>query len=113
MNARTTNAQIIKGPDGAPQYVVIPYDEYMESQERPDSEVALPLEVVEFSLLEKKGLVRAWREYLKLTQEEVAKRMGVAQSTYAGFEQPGRKLRYSSRVRIAQALGVEPEQLKD
>lgn len=109
----TTKFQIIHGPDGTPEYVVIPYDEYMESLERPDDEVELPLEVVKRSLLEKKGLVRAWREHLGLTQEELARRMDVAQSTYAAFERPGKSLRYSTRVRIAQALGVEPEQLKE
>jgi len=113
MNEPTNNPQIIRGPDGTPQYVVIPYDEYMESRERPDDEVTLPLEVVRLSLLEKKGLVRAWREYLGLTQDEVARRMGVSQPTYAGFEQPGRSVRYATRARIARAFGIEPEQLKD
>ncbi|NDY55876.1 helix-turn-helix transcriptional regulator [Desulfovibrio sulfodismutans] len=113
MNEPINNPQIIRGPDGTPQYVVLPYDEYMESRERPDDEVSLPLEVVKLSLLEKWGLVRAWREHLGLTQGEVARRMGVTQPTYAGFEQPGRILRYSTRSRIARALGIEPEQLKD
>ena len=112
MNEPTNSHQIIRGPDGVPQYVVIPYDEYMESREHDDN-IELPLEVVKLSLLEKKGLVRAWREYLGLTQGEVARRMGVAQSTYAAFEQPGKNLRYSTRVRIAQALDVEPGQLKN
>jgi len=112
MNEPTNSPQIIRGPDGTPQYVVIPYDEYMESRERPDDEVTLPLEVVKLSLLEKWGLVRAWREHLGLTQEEAARRLGVTQPTYAGFEQPGRTLRYATRARIARAFGIDPEQLK-
>ncbi len=112
MNAPTIDPQIITGPDGTPQFVVLPYDAYMESQEKSDDEVTYPAEVARLSLLEEKGLVRAWREYLGLTQDDVAQRMGVSQSTYNGYEKPGRNLRYSTRVRIAEALGVEPEQLR-
>ena len=76
-----TEPQVIKDAQGIPLYVLLPYNEYMETQEKED-DVELPLEVVQLSLLDKKNLVKAWREYLGFTQKEVALRMGISQSTY-------------------------------
>lgn len=54
--------------------------------------------------------IRAWREHLGLTQAEVARRLGISQSAYAQQEakEPVRKY---TREKIAQALGIVPEQL--
>lgn len=54
--------------------------------------------------------IRAWREHLGLTQTEVARRLGISQSAYAqqGAKEP---VREATRERIAQALGIAPEQL--
>lgn len=54
--------------------------------------------------------MRAWREHLGLTQTEVARRLGISQSAYAQQEakEPVRK---ATREKIAQALGIVPEQL--
>jgi ribosome-binding protein aMBF1 (putative translation factor) len=112
MNARINNPQIISGPDGNPLYVLIPYDEYMESLERPDEEVLLPNEVVKLAIVEDKGIVRAWREHLGLTQADLAKRMGMSQPAFSQLERPGRALRFDTRKRLAEAMGVEPEQLR-
>ncbi len=111
MNAHTEH-QIVNGPDGAPLYVLVPYELYMAGQERPDEDVTLPNEVVKLAVLEDKGIVRAWREHLGLTQAEIARRMGVTQSAYAQLEQRKSGLRYSTRLRLADAFGVEPEQLR-
>lgn len=112
MTNTPTNHQIINGPDGAPLYVLIPYDEFMATQERPDHEVTLPHEVVELAVVEDKGIVRAWREHLGLTQEAVAKRLSISQSAYAQMERRKSGLRYATRQRLAAALGIEPEQLR-
>jgi len=107
-----TSHQIINGPDGSPLYVLIPYEEYIHPLERPDEEVIIPQGVVDLLLERNSGILRAWREHLGLTQAEVAKRMGVTQSAYAQLEKRRSGLRYSTRVRLAQALGIEPEQLR-
>jgi DNA-binding XRE family transcriptional regulator len=54
--------------------------------------------------------IHAWREHLGLTQTEIARRLGISQSTYAQQEakEPVRK---ATREKIAQALGIVPEQL--
>jgi DNA-binding transcriptional regulator YiaG len=75
-----TNHQILTH-NGKPAFAVIPYAEYLKLMEhtegRPDEEVTLPHEVVKMSTLGGMSLIRAWREHLGLTQEEVARRMGI------------------------------------
>jgi len=74
MNA-CTNIQIINGPDGAPAFVVIPYAEYMAQR---DEERDLIPHVVVRATVDGATPLRAWREYLGLTQAEVATRLGVS-----------------------------------
>ncbi len=113
MSAPITEYQIIRGPDGAPLYVLVPWEEYEETfGGRPDDEVRIPFEVVEANL-DGESLVKAWREHLKLTQAEVARRMGVSRAALAQMEAPGVKNRVSTLKKIALAMGVEWEQLRE
>jgi ribosome-binding protein aMBF1 (putative translation factor) len=114
MNA-PTNIQIINGPDGKPAFVVLPYDEYMRTQrpEPPKSkngEAMIPHEVVELMIMQDMTPVRAWREYLGMTQADVAARIGISQSAYAQQE-AAPKNRKATREKIAAALGISPEVL--
>ncbi|AOI96476.1 helix-turn-helix domain-containing protein [Burkholderia sp. LA-2-3-30-S1-D2] len=97
MNART-NIRIINGSDGAPAFVVIPYADYMAQHEVISATIdgATPL--------------RAWREHLKLTQADIAARLGISQSAYAQQER-SEKLRKSTREKVAAALGITAAQL--
>jgi DNA-binding XRE family transcriptional regulator len=106
MNA-PTNIQIIKGPDGNPAYVVVPYADYMAQHAR---ESGLVPHAVVSRVVDGETPVRAWREHLGLTQAEVAERLGISQPAYAQQE-GGTKLRKSSREKIAAALGIAAEQL--
>lgn len=56
-------------------------------------------------------VVRAWREYLGLTQTEVAERLGITQSAYAQQESSSRP-RKATRERLAKVLGIKPDQLQ-
>lgn len=102
MNA-PTNVQTINGPDGKPAFVVIPYADYV-AQFRDDS--LIPHEVATRVLRDDVSIVRAWREYLNLTQAQVAERMNVSQSAYAQLE-ASERLRKSSRTKIAVALDID------
>lgn len=106
MNA-PTNIQVITGPDGKPAFVVIPYDEYCQT--RTIERGTVPHDVVS-ATVDGTTPVRAWREYLKLTQAEVAARLGVSQPTYAKQERSC-SLRWSSQEKIAAAFGITVEQL--
>jgi DNA-binding XRE family transcriptional regulator len=114
MNAPTIEHQVINGPAGNPLFVVVPYGEYLDLVGgRPDEEVFLPFEVSKIANLENKSLVRAWREHLGLTQAEVASRMGVTRAAFAQMEAKGAKLRVATLKKIAAALGVEWEQVRE
>jgi len=55
--------------------------------------------------------VQAWRQHLNLTQQEVAERMGVPQSTFAELESVS-KPRKATREKIAAAFGINADQLE-
>ena len=103
--------------DGKPAFAVIPYVEYLQlmkgSKGRTDEEVTLPHEVVKMSALGGFSLIRAWREHLGLTQEEVARRMGITQPAYAKIESGKTRPRMATCKRLATAMGIEWEQLSE
>ena len=72
---------------------------------------SIPQVVVEKHILENMSFVRAWREHLSLSQQEVAQKMGISQSAYSQMEKVEAKLRQTSMNKIARALGILPEQL--
>jgi len=110
-----TNIQIIK-QNGHPAFVVIPYDEYIRAFRRapriPESG-NIPNDVVWLSIDKGYTLARAWREYLGLTQKEIASRMGISQAALSQMESGEKKLRKASLEKLAHALGVTVEQLRD
>lgn len=106
MSAPTNNVQIINGPDGKPAFVVIPYDDYIGQRGGAD---LIPHEVVSL-MVEGVTPIRAWREYLDLTQDEVARRLGISQPAYAQQESVSRP-RKLTRERISRAFGIRPDQL--
>jgi transcriptional regulator with XRE-family HTH domain len=55
--------------------------------------------------------IRAWREHLSLTQDEVAKRMDISQPAFAQQETVA-KPRRATREKIAAAFGITANQLE-
>lgn len=106
MNA-LTDIQTIKGPDGAPAFVVIPYAEFLRRFAH--EEGLIPHEVVS-ATVDGSSPMKAWREYLGLTQAEVAARLGVSQAAYAQTEAAARP-RKVTVARVATALRIGMEQL--
>ncbi|MDD5175782.1 MAG: helix-turn-helix transcriptional regulator [Sterolibacterium sp.] len=103
-----TKVQVINAPDGTPAFVVIPYDEYVKRSAVEGGYV--PNEVVEMSFEREFSPMKAWREYLGLTQAEVAGRLGITQAAFAQLENSPRP-RKSTLQRVAVALGLVFEQL--
>ena len=64
MNERI-NHQIIE-KNGVPLFVLVPYDEYISSYK--DVKVCFPHKVVELPAIEGISIIRARREYKKLSQ---------------------------------------------
>jgi len=73
--------------------------------------IYIPNEVVERVIIGKLTPVHAWREYLGLTQSEVARRLDVSRVAYAQWEASETRPRQSTLRHIAQVLGIKLEQL--
>ena len=110
-----TNHQIITH-HGVPVAVVVPYEEYAAAFALDAAQVAqestVPHEVAARVLKEQVSPIRAWREYLGLTQTEVAVRMEISQSAFAQMEAPEARPRMNTLKKVAAALGIAPAHLK-
>jgi DNA-binding XRE family transcriptional regulator len=72
--------------NGVPLFVLVPYEEYLQSCGTSDEGLYLPNEVVKAHAIDGKTLLKAWREFKGLTQKEMGNRMGVSQSAYSQIE---------------------------
>jgi DNA-binding XRE family transcriptional regulator len=110
-----TDPQIIS-QNGKPAFAVIPWSEYqalIHKQVEPDeSDVWFPNEVVKANV-RGESLIKAWREYLKLTQAELASKAGMKQSALARLESNTGNPRKSTLIKLAEALGITVDQLID
>ena len=98
-------------------YLVIPKalieqeaPQLLKSAPRVPDKDATPWAVLKRHMNEGVSLMEAWRDYLGLTQQEVADRVGVTQAAYAQYEQ-AEKPRKKTREKVAAALGLSVEQL--
>jgi ribosome-binding protein aMBF1 (putative translation factor) len=100
---------------GHPAFVLVPWEEF--NRIRPLLEVekarstGIPQAVVEAYVLHDVPLIRAWREELGLTQEDLAARLSISQAAVAKFEHPNAHPRSATLKKIATALGITAEQL--
>lgn len=106
-----TNIQIIK-QNGVPAFVVVPYQDYLKWF--PDgNDDTVPHEVA--GLIIKKGynLVKAWRIHLGLSQKEVALKADITQAALSQMENSDNELRTATLEKLAHAMGLSVEQLRD
>lgn len=106
MNA-LTEIQTIKGPDGEPAYVVIPYAEFLKRYAKEES--LIPHEVVA-ATVHGASPMKAWRDHLRMTQAEVAAKLGMSPPGYQQIE-TSEKPRIDSIKRVAAAMGITFDQL--
>jgi DNA-binding XRE family transcriptional regulator len=105
-----TNIQYIE-QNGKPVYAVIPYDEYIKLL--PSEDVTIPHEVVGLVIKKGMNLVKAWRTYLGITQSEIAKKAGITQAALSQMEHTENTLRTATLKKLAKAMGLSVDQLKD
>lgn len=101
--------------DGKAAFAVVPYATYLRllaARPRVPPGDAVPHEVMRLHLVDGLSLRRAWREYLQLTQAEVAARLKISQPALSQLESPRARPRRATLARLAKALGVRAEQLK-
>jgi DNA-binding Xre family transcriptional regulator len=99
--------QIIR-QNGDPLFVLVPYQEYIELIS--DEELTVPHEVVEKHILEGKTMIKAWREFKRMSQKELSEKMGTTQAALSQLETRGTQ-RKTTLEKIAKALKIETEQL--
>ncbi|MDO5680434.1 MAG: helix-turn-helix transcriptional regulator [Pelistega sp.] len=101
--------------DGKPAFVILPYDDYLvlcnKKQTRIPVDGTIPHEVISLQVNNDWSIIRAWREYLGITQIEMAQRLKVRQPTYANIEARHAKPRRATIERVAEALNISIEQL--
>ncbi len=108
---------------GLPAFVVLPFSDFAREFPKEAEAIAfvrprvpepdyLPNEVVGFTVKEGMTLLKAWREYLGLTQADVAEKAGISQAALSKMESGEGKLRKATRIKLAAALGIHPEQLR-
>lgn len=76
-----------------------------------NTEANIPPEVAELAANGRKSLARAWREHLGLTKEQVAARMNISPAALEQIEARTAKPRRATLSKVAEALGVQVEQL--
>jgi hypothetical protein len=84
------------------------FDEDDSAADVPD-EALIPHDVV-IRTLRGASCARAWREYLRVTQFDLATRLGVSQPTLSASERTDH-LRRRTRERLAHALNISEQQL--
>lgn len=103
------NVQTINDTDGTALFMVIPYQDYWHLCEKADH--LIPHEVVGLMVQQQLPPIKAWRKYFKLTQTEVAGRLGITQVAFAQLEDGKVKPRKSTLSKIAKVLNITVEQL--
>ena len=101
--------------NGKPAFAVIPWEEYQKltRHAQDQTDVWIPHEVVKANVIDGATMIRAWREYFGLTQQELARRAGMSQPALARLEKPGSKPRISTLKKIAVAMDITVQQLTD
>ena len=98
---------------GAATHVLVPIGEYLsvfgQSATLPASYVFVPREV-SYMVAAGENPLRAWRKYKKLTQDAMARLMGVSRPAYTQMEQ-SENPHLATLEKAATALEIDPAQL--
>lgn len=114
--------------DGKPEWAVLPYEEYLRLIEQAElledirdfdamsaaiergEEELIPGEVIH-AILDGKNPIKVWREYRKLTQQQLADMAGISKPYLSQLETGKRTGTTDVLAAIAQALDVSLEQV--
>jgi len=103
--------------NGHPAFVLVPWEEF--NMVRPYLKHknvlrdTIPHEVVEANALHDVPIIKAWREHLGMTQEQLAEKAGMKQSALARLESGAIKPRTATLVKLSKAMGVKPSLLEE
>ena len=101
---------------GKPAFVLVPWEDFTRISPYLENAAALretiPQAVVKANVLHDVPIIKAWREYLGLTQEQVAEKIGMKQPSLARIESGSVKPRHSTIIKLSTVLGVSPALLE-
>lgn len=104
------NYQIVE--QGGKPYVMLPYDDFIARFATPIEGGLIPHEIVERHAINDVPMVKCWREYLGLTQAELAQKSGVLQPSIARIESSENyHPRVSTLEKLATAMNLSLSQL--
>lgn len=116
--------QYINDTKGNPLYVLVPIDEFerltkddeqywedVPYQSDEFDEVTIPQEVVDIMFEKEINVMGAWRIYRKLTQAEVAEKVGITQSALSQMERKSSRPQTQTRELLAKIYDCNPDQL--
>ena len=110
-----TNIQFIKNKTGVTEYAIVPFDIFQAlisgNKQIKVEEKTIPHEVIKIIAHNGVTPIQAWREYLNLTQAEVAEKMGISQAAYSQME-TAKKNRKATLQKIAEAMNIDYLQLR-
>ena len=100
--------------NGQPSHVLVPIEDFdaMMKKSVADGHTLVPVDVGDAVSLEGATPLKAWRNHKRLTQEEMAERMGVTRSLYAQMEKSERP-RKGTLEKARAALGIKLAQLTE
>jgi len=111
MSVHTNNVQILK-KNGIPTFAVLPYEDYLGLLPKKKDDT-VPQEVAEKAILNEMPLIKAWRLHLQLTQKKVAEKAGITQAALSQMERAENTNRTATLEKLAAAMGLTVEQVKD
>jgi DNA-binding XRE family transcriptional regulator len=115
MSARTFDFQTIEY-EGNTAFVLIPFDVFRKIRPFLDHEathLAIPHKIVKRNVIDGVPMIKAWREHLGMTQQELAKKADVTQPAIAKLERSAAKPRQATLKKLAMAMNITTEQLEE
>ncbi len=121
-----SNFTLIRTPKGE-ELVLVPKEEFesllddldiaraqvIMERVRSGEEELYPSELVERLIIGGEQPVKVFREYRGMTQEELAHRAGTSKNYISQIENRRRRAGRKLQARLAEALGLDPEDLED
>ena len=106
MTTLTAEPQFIL-KNGLPEYAVISYSDFSKAFcSSSDGQPTTPHEVVGLAIRHDWNILKAWRLFLKLTQSDMAQRMGITQAAYSKAEKGRPGSEFLSRAALAMGIDV-------
>ena len=114
--------------EGKPEWAILPYEEYLQLMDQAEmlqdvndydqiviavekgEEETLPAKLAD-ALIEGENPIKAWREYHRLTQKQLAEAAGISIPFLSQIESEKRKASTKIMIRLAKALQVMVDDL--